>query len=130
MKPPRHERGGRLTFAAEMRADEVAPTRCSRAVEDIRPPRASSFGSKCSPECTKTRRDETERFLSLFEWLHVDEEVSRVGAALAALYRRSHSGIGDVDYSIAATALEHDADLLTTNVRHFPMLAGDSRRAY
>jgi predicted nucleic acid-binding protein len=69
-------------------------------------------------------RDETERFLSLFEWLHVDEDVSRVGAALAALYRRSHSDIGDVDYLIAATALEHDADLLTTNIKHFPMLPG------
>lgn len=69
-------------------------------------------------------RDETELFLSLFGWLHVDEDVARVGAALASMYRRSHAGIGDVDYLIAATALEHDADLLTTNVKHFPMLTG------
>jgi predicted nucleic acid-binding protein len=69
-------------------------------------------------------RDRTERFLSLFEWLHVDEDVARVGAALAGLYRRSHPGIDAVDYLIAATALEHDADLLTTNVKHFPMLPG------
>jgi predicted nucleic acid-binding protein len=68
--------------------------------------------------------DETERFLSLLDWLHVDQDVARVGAALASMYRSAHSGIGDVDYLIAATALEHDADLLTTNVRHFPMLAG------
>jgi predicted nucleic acid-binding protein len=68
--------------------------------------------------------DETERFLSLLSWLHVDEDVARVGAALASMYRAAHAGIGDADYLIAATALEHDADLLTTNVRHFPMLAG------
>jgi predicted nucleic acid-binding protein len=68
--------------------------------------------------------DETQRFLSLLDWLHVDEEVARVGAALASKYRPAHSGIGDVDYLIAATALEHDADLLTTNARHFPMLPG------
>lgn len=66
--------------------------------------------------------EDTERFLSLLEWIHVDEDVARVGAALAALFRPAHSGIGDVDYLIAATALEHDADLLTTNVKHFPML--------
>jgi predicted nucleic acid-binding protein len=68
--------------------------------------------------------DATERFLSILDWVHVDEDVARVGAALATLYRPAHSGIGDVDYLIAATALEHDADLLTTNVRHFPMLPG------
>jgi hypothetical protein len=40
---------------------------------------------------------------------------------LARQYRKSHSGIGAVDYLIAATAIVIDADLLTTNVRHFPM---------
>lgn len=35
-----------------------------------------------------------------------------------------HSGIDDADYLIAATAISLEADLLTTNVRHFPMLEG------
>jgi hypothetical protein len=39
-------------------------------------------------------------------------------------HRRAHSGIDDADYLIAATALLLEADLLTTNVRHFPMLPG------
>jgi hypothetical protein len=43
---------------------------------------------------------------------------------LARRYRTSHSGIEDIDYLIAATALVLDAELLTTNVRHFPMLEG------
>ena len=34
------------------------------------------------------------------------------------------AGIDDADYLIAATALLLEADLLTTNVRHFPMLPG------
>lgn len=73
------------------------------------------------------REDETiqtERFLSLLNWVPVDEAVARAGAALAARYRGSYSGMGDVDYLIAATVLENNAELLTTNVRHFPMLPG------
>jgi predicted nucleic acid-binding protein len=66
----------------------------------------------------------TERFMSLLNWLPVDEAVARVGAALASMYSASYSGIDDVDYLIAATVLENDGELLTTNVRHFPMLAG------
>jgi predicted nucleic acid-binding protein len=65
-----------------------------------------------------------ERFFSAITWLPVDENVARGAAALAREHRRAHSGIDDVDYLIAATALILDADLLTTNVRHFPMLTG------
>jgi predicted nucleic acid-binding protein len=51
-------------------------------------------------------------------------EVAKVGGVLARRYRPSYGGIEDVDYLIAATALLLDADLLTTNVKHFPMLEG------
>ncbi|MBI4728091.1 MAG: type II toxin-antitoxin system VapC family toxin [Acidobacteria bacterium] len=37
-------------------------------------------------------------------------------------HRRSHRGIDLVDYVIAATADVLDAELLTLNVKHFPML--------
>jgi predicted nucleic acid-binding protein len=50
--------------------------------------------------------------------------VSRTAGLLARKHRTTYSGIDDVDYLIAATALVLDAELLTTNVRHFPMLAG------
>src|SRR5580693_8432945 len=49
----------------------------------------------------------------------------RVFLILVADPRRSHSGIDDVDYLIAATAIVTDAGLLTTNV---PPLS-DVRRA-
>lgn len=47
----------------------------------------------------------------------------RAGEQLRA-YRRSHPGIDVVDYVIAATAEIHEAELVTLNVRHFPMLRG------
>jgi predicted nucleic acid-binding protein len=77
----------------------------------------------------KDELTDTERFMSLLNWLPVDEAVARVGAALASTYSASYSGIDEVDYLVAATVLENDGELLTTNVRHFPMLAG-LERAY
>lgn len=63
-------------------------------------------------------------FLSALSWVAVTSEVARAAGLLARRYRRSHSGIDTADYLIAATALFLEAELLTTNVRHFPMLPG------
>jgi len=68
--------------------------------------------------------DALEQFFSAISWVPVGEEVARAAASLGQRHRRAHSGIDDADYLIAATALLLDAELLTTNVRHFPMLAG------
>ena len=68
--------------------------------------------------------DALELFFSALSWVPVGEEVERTGAALAREHRRAHSGIDDADHLIAATALLLDADLRTTNIRHFPMLKG------
>jgi predicted nucleic acid-binding protein len=65
-----------------------------------------------------------EQFFSAISWIAVGEDVARTAGELARKHRRAHSGIDDADYLIAATALLLDADLLTTNVRHFPMLSG------
>lgn len=62
-----------------------------------------------------------EAFFLALTWIPVDEGVVRTGGALAAQFRRSHRGIDAVDFLIAATTLQYEADLLTTNVRHFPM---------
>ncbi len=69
-------------------------------------------------------RPALEQFFSAVSWVAVDEGVARAAGELARLHRGVHSGIDDADYLIAATALLLDADLLTTNVRHFPMLPG------
>jgi predicted nucleic acid-binding protein len=62
-----------------------------------------------------------EEFFGTLWWVPVTAEVARVAAHLARRYGRSHSGIDAVDYLIAATTTLLDAELLTTNVRHFPM---------
>ena len=65
-----------------------------------------------------------EQFFSALTWVAVGEDVARTAGELARKHRRAYSGIDDADYFIAATALLLEADLLTTNVRHFPMLPG------
>jgi predicted nucleic acid-binding protein len=62
-----------------------------------------------------------EQFFTSIVWLAVDEDIARTAGALARKHRKAHSGIDDADYLIAATAIVADAELLTTNVRHFPM---------
>lgn len=70
-----------------------------------------------------------EQFFAAVSFVPVDETVGRTAAALARKHRQAHVGIEDADYLIAATAIVLDAELLTTNVRHFPMFA-DLRSAY
>lgn len=65
--------------------------------------------------------DLVERFCSALTWLPVDAAISRTAAALARRYRTSFSGIDDVDYLIAASAIVARSDLLTTNTKHYPM---------
>ena len=65
-----------------------------------------------------------EQFFSAVSWVAVGEDVARAAGELARTHRLAHSGIDDADYLIAATALLLEAELLTTNVRHFPMLPG------
>ena len=72
----------------------------------------------------KSEVDALEAFLSALAWAPIDEEISRTAGGLAQHVRRSHSGIDDADYLIAATAMLLEADLLTTNVRRFPMIEG------
>lgn len=68
--------------------------------------------------------DALEQFFSSLVWLVVDEDIARTAGSLARKHRGAHSGIDDADYLIAATAIVCDVDLLTTNVRHFPMFPG------
>lgn len=62
-----------------------------------------------------------EDFFDVLMWVPVDAEIARVGGLLARKHRKAYSGIDDADYLIAATAVVLDAELLTTDIRHFPM---------
>jgi predicted nucleic acid-binding protein len=54
-------------------------------------------------------------------WLDVTTELADAAGHLAAAYLRSHPGVDTADYLIAAGTKSLDANLLTLNVRHFPM---------
>jgi predicted nucleic acid-binding protein len=64
-----------------------------------------------------------EAFFGVIGWVPVTEQVARRAGDYARIYLGSHSGIGAADYLIAATADTLAADLLTTNIKHFPMFA-------
>lgn len=65
-----------------------------------------------------------DKLFSAIEWVPVGREVASAAGALARRHRSAYSGIGPLDYMIAATALLLEAELLTTNVKHFPMIPG------
>ena len=73
------------------------------------------------------RTHERQRVARLFAGFRMeavsDIIASRAGEYLRQ-YRRSHVGIGVVDFVIAATADTLGAELVTLNVRHFPMFKG------
>ncbi len=73
--------------------------------------------------------DALEAFIDAISWVPVDENISRTAGLLARRHRKAHRGIDDADYLIAATAILLEAELLTTNVKHFPMLP-DVRSPY
>ena len=66
----------------------------------------------------------TERLLGTFGWIALDEPIARRAGDLGRRWRASHRGLATADLVIAATTLEHELDLATLNVRHFPMFDG------
>jgi len=76
---------------------------------------------------TGTRSSERHKVQSLFDridWVPVSESLAEDAGVLASQFRASHQGVDMTDYVIAATAIRLDADLLTRNVKHFPMFPG------
>ncbi|MDQ3579670.1 MAG: type II toxin-antitoxin system VapC family toxin [Actinomycetota bacterium] len=69
-------------------------------------------------------RHEVRRLLQSMTTLPVTPRIAWRASEWRRQYRRSHAGIGLVDYLIATTADVHDLELATLNVRHFPMIEG------
>ena len=69
--------------------------------------------------------DDEKRLLDdlvgLFQILPVTAQVAKQGGLYRQQYRPSH-GVGLADALIAATAVAHDARLVSLNRKHFPML--------
>lgn len=73
----------------------------------------------------RTREEQATRsLLSALRWHPADADVAEKAGELGRAWLPSHGGIDGADLAIAATALLLDAQLLTRNTRHFPMLAG------
>lgn len=64
------------------------------------------------------------RMFAGFELHPVSDLIAVRAGEFLRSYRRSHVAIGVVDFVIAATADVLSADLVTLNVRHFPMFKG------
>jgi len=76
-------------------------------------------GGMRSPE-----RAAVARLFTTFSLEPVTDAIARRAGEYLRYHRRSHPGIDVVDYVIAATAEILDAELLTLNVKHFPMRLG------
>src|SRR5690606_842242 len=88
--------------------------------------RASSVLCRLEVQAGVRRREErdTDLLLAVIEWWPVDDPVLDRAAALARTHGPGDRGVGAVDYCLAATADLLDAQLATTNVKHFPMFPG------
>jgi predicted nucleic acid-binding protein len=61
------------------------------------------------------------RMFSVLDLQPVSDIIAVRAGEFLRTYRRSHPGVDVVDYVIAATADVLGAELLTLNVKHFPM---------
>jgi len=71
----------------------------------------------------KAELKKLEKFVSLFDIIHIDETISRMAVKLIKRYAKSHS-LDIPDSLIASTALLNDAMLLTYNKKDFKYIEG------
>lgn len=64
---------------------------------------------------------DVDRFMADVHWEPVSPGIVDRAGAFARRFGLSHRTIGPIDYLIAATADVLDLELVTRNVRHFPM---------
>ena len=62
-----------------------------------------------------------EVFIETFEVISLNKNIAKIGGLYRNQYKPSH-GTGLADALIAATAREIDAQVITFNIKHFPML--------
>ncbi len=67
---------------------------------------------------------EVDRLIAVVSWEPLTEDISDRAGSYARRYRSTHPNVGLIDYLIAATADVLGLELVTRNVRHFPMFPG------
>jgi predicted nucleic acid-binding protein len=107
---------------AHLRGDERAT---SLLLETPRAERLVSVLSRVEIEggMRSAERQEVATLFSFLRMKPVTDEIARRAGGHLRTYRSSHQGVDLVDYVIAATAEHFKADLVTLNVKHFPMVA-------
>jgi predicted nucleic acid-binding protein len=78
------------------------------------------FGSEVAP---------ATGLLDVFEWLDVDVELADRAGEMGRPFVRSHQGVSITDLLLAAAVNRVGGQLITRNVRHFPMFP-ELRPAY
>ncbi len=76
-------------------------------------------GAYRSPDAPRHLRNIETRVLPAVTVLAYDVEIARVYGALRAQLEEAGQTLADADLQIAATAVHHDLELVTGNVRHF-----------
>jgi len=71
----------------------------------------------------KVELNKLEKFVSLFNIIHLNENISKSSTKLIKSYAKSHS-LDIPDSLIASTVLESDAVLLTYNLKDFKYIEG------
>ena len=71
----------------------------------------------------KTEIKQIDKFVSLFEIIHISEPISSEATTLVKTYAKSHN-LDIPDSLIAATALLNKHSLLTYNVKDFKFIGG------
>ncbi|MBB2890131.1 type II toxin-antitoxin system VapC family toxin [Flexivirga oryzae] len=66
----------------------------------------------------------TRALLDVFTWHPLDAEIAEIAGELGRQWLPRNRGIDSADLAIAATAISLAAQLLTRNVKHFPMFEG------
>jgi predicted nucleic acid-binding protein len=66
-------------------------------------------------------REETFELLDSLETIHVTSEIADLAGEIIRSWRARGVILGDTDALIAASALQHELILVTTNPKHFPM---------
>ncbi len=76
----------------------------------------------------KNAREERlfEQLFQAWKVVDVNLRIARLAARYLKDFRASH-GLDMIDAFIAATAMSHECDLVTLNLKHFPMFEGIAR---
>jgi predicted nucleic acid-binding protein len=81
-------------------------------------------GAYRSDDARRHLRNIETRVLPAVTVLSYDVEVARVYGALRAQLEEAGQTLADADLQIAATAVHHDLELVTGNLRHFRRING------